>query len=70
VADKARLWSETRLADLGTVGIPTYRLGARWQTHVALMPSESPDQQKAQNHLILLENLFDELRRRAPMGGK
>ena len=34
----------------------------------ALMPAETPGQQQAQNHVIFLENFFDELRRRVPAG--
>ena len=35
---------------------------------VALMPVETPEAQKAQNHVIFLENFFDELRRKVPVG--
>ena len=36
---------------------------------VALMPAaETKGAQKAQNHVIFLENFFDELRRKVPMG--
>ena len=30
------------------------------------MPVETPGAQQAQNHVIFLENFFDELRRKAP----
>jgi hypothetical protein len=33
---------------------------------VALMPVEALEAQSAKNHVIFLENFFDELRRRAP----
>ena len=32
------------------------------------MPAEAPEDQKAQNQVIFLENFFDELRRRVPTG--
>jgi hypothetical protein len=32
----------------------------------ALMPSEAPQAQQFQSHVIFLENFFDELRRRVP----
>ena len=70
MAAKPRLWSEKRLVDFGTVGVPTYDLAPDGKRIVALMPAESSDEQKAQNHLIFLETFFDELRRRLPVGGK
>jgi hypothetical protein len=36
----------------------------------ALMPVEAPETHKAQNHIVFLENFFEELRRRAPVQGK
>jgi hypothetical protein len=36
----------------------------------AMMPVETPEVQRAQNHVVLLINFCDELRRRAPVGGK
>jgi len=30
--------------------------------------ADTPEAQKAQHHVIFLENFFDELRRRAPAG--
>ena len=68
--DKPRLWSEKRLADYGRVGVGTYDLAPDGKRIVALMPAEGPEEQEAQNHVIFLENFSDELRRRAPAGGK
>jgi hypothetical protein len=34
------------------------------------MPVDTPEAQKSQNHVILLENFFDELRRKVPLSGK
>jgi hypothetical protein len=68
VADKPRLWSEKRIANVG--GLPNYGLAPDGKRVVALMPAETPDAQRAQSHVILLENFFDELRRKAPLSGK
>jgi hypothetical protein len=46
-------------------GIREKQLGKRI---AAIMPAEEREDQEAQNHVIFLENLFDELRRRAPAG--
>jgi hypothetical protein len=34
------------------------------------MPVETAEDQKAQNHVIFLENFFDEVRRKLPPGTK
>jgi Tol biopolymer transport system component/predicted Ser/Thr protein kinase len=64
-ADKPRVWSEKQLADFGPA-VPNYDLAPDGKRIAALMPVEAPDAQKAQNHVIFLENFFDELRRRVP----
>ncbi len=66
VADKARLWSEKRVANRGTN--PSYDVAPDGKRIAALMPVEGAEGQKPQNHLIFLENFFDELRRRVPVG--
>jgi len=70
VADKPRVWSEKPLADLGIVGNTSYDLAPDGKRIVALMPVEAPGAQQAQNHVIFLENFFDELRRKVPLSGK
>ena len=35
---------------------------------LVLMPLETPEAQQSQNHVIFLENFFDELRRNVPVG--
>ena len=70
VADQPRVWSEKRLADFGIIGTGSYDLAPDGKRVAALMPVESPESQQAQNHIIFLENFFDELRRKAPLGGK
>jgi Tol biopolymer transport system component len=68
VADKPRVWSEKRIANLGL--LPNYGLTPDGKRIVALLPAESPQGQQAQNHVIFLENFFDELRRKVPLSGK
>ena len=70
VADKARVWSEKRLADFGIVGTGTYDVAPDGKRVAALMPVEAPETQQAQNHVIFLMNFFDELRRKVPLNGK
>jgi len=68
-ADKPRMWSEQRV-----VGVPgavrNFDLAPDGKRIAALMPAEAPEDQKAQNHLIFLQNFFDEVRRRTAAGGK
>jgi hypothetical protein len=33
-----------------------------------LMPAETAEAQEAQNHVVFLENFFDEVRRKVPIG--
>jgi Tol biopolymer transport system component/predicted Ser/Thr protein kinase len=66
--DKPRAWSEKRLANLGFAG--NYDLAPDGKRVAALLPAEGPGEQQAQNHVIFLQNFFDEVRRRAPVGGK
>jgi serine/threonine protein kinase/Tol biopolymer transport system component len=68
VADKPRVWSEKRLANLGVV--PNYDLAPDGKRIVALMPVQTAEGQKEQNHVIFLENFFDEVRRRTATQAK
>lgn len=70
VADKPRVWSEKRLVDFGTVGLASYDVAPDGKRVAALMPVESPQGQEVQNHVIFLENFFDELRRRTAAQAK
>ena len=67
VADKPRVWSEKPLANFGT-RISNYDLAPDGKRIAALMPVETPEAQQSQNHVIFLENFFDELRRKVPAG--
>jgi eukaryotic-like serine/threonine-protein kinase len=68
MTDKPRVWSETRLAN--TSFNPNYDLAPDGKRIAAIMPAEAPEDQKAQNHVIFLQNFFDEVRRRTAAGGK
>ena len=65
-ANKPRLWSEKQLAHVGAN--PSYDVSPDGKRIAALMPAETPDQQKAQHHVIFLENFADELQRKVPIG--
>ena len=43
-------------------------LSADGKRIVALMPVETADGLKSQSHVIFLENFFDEVRRKVPVG--
>ena len=61
VADKPRVWSEKRIAQHS---LHNYDLAPDGKRIAALMPVETAEGQRAQNHVIFLENFFDEVRRR------
>ena len=67
VADKPRVWSDKRLGGIAGA-VRGYDLAPDGKRIAALMPVDTPEAQKAQNHVIFLENFFDELRRRVPAG--
>jgi serine/threonine-protein kinase len=66
-ADKPRVWTEKKIAASGLTGI-NYDVAPDGRRIAALMPADAPEAQKAQNHIIFLENFFDELRRKVPLG--
>ena len=67
VADKPQAWSEKQIG--GIVGsVRNVDLAPDGKRIIALMPVDTPEGQKAQNHFIFLENFFDELRRKVPIG--
>ena len=66
--DKPRVWSDRRLANIDRNR--NYDVAPDGKRIAALMAVEVPEDQQVQNHLIFLMNFFDELRRRAPVGGK
>ena len=70
VPDKPRVWSEKPLADFGIIGTASYDLAPDGKRVAALMPVGTPEPPKARNHVIFLENFFDEVRRKVPPGTK
>ena len=67
VADKPRVWSEKQIG--GTVNsVRNVDLAPDGKRIVAIMPVETAEGQKAQNQVTFLENFFDEVRRKAPIG--
>ena len=69
VADKPRLWSEKQLTGQANV-LRNVDLAPDGKRIVALMPVETAEAQKAQNHVTFLMNFFDEVRRRAATQAK
>jgi serine/threonine-protein kinase len=65
VADKPRVWSETRLADLGI--ILNYDVAPDGKRVLALMPSEAQKGERTPSHVTFMVNFADEIRRR--LGG-
>jgi Tol biopolymer transport system component len=70
-ADKPRMWFEKQL-QLGTASGASVNvdLAPDGKRIAALMPVETSEAQKAQNHVIFLENFFDEVRRRTATPAK
>jgi serine/threonine-protein kinase len=65
-AGKPRVWSETRLLNAG--GASVYDLAPDGKRLAAILASDQAGGEPT--HLTFLLNFFDELRRRAPAGGK
>ena len=63
VAEKPRVWSETRIGDTGTGGT-NFDVAPDGKRIVAVMPAETPGGQQSQSHVIFLLNFSDELRRK------
>jgi serine/threonine-protein kinase len=67
VADTPRVWSDRQLG--GPNQFRNVDISPDGKRLAALMPAaESRGAQQAQNHVVFLENFFDELRRRVPVG--
>jgi eukaryotic-like serine/threonine-protein kinase len=69
VADKPRVWSEKQTGGITNAG-RNVDLAPDGKRIVALMPVETAEAQKKQNHVIFLENFFDEVRRRTATQAK
>ncbi len=69
VADKPRMWSEKQLG-IDNLGRVNFDIAPDGKRIAALMPAQTAEAQKAQSHVIFLENFFDELRRRTATQAK
>jgi len=67
VADKPRVWYEKQIGDASTV-MRNADPAPDGKRIIALMPVETEEGQKPQSHVIFLENFFDEVRRKVPLG--
>jgi serine/threonine-protein kinase len=65
---KPRVWSEARLLEAAAMSV--YDLAPDGKRLAAILASDEAGGQKPPTHLTFLLNFFDELRRRAPAGGK
>jgi Tol biopolymer transport system component len=63
VADTPRVWSGKQLGGVANAA-KNIDIAPDGKRIVALMPVDTPEGQKAQSHVIFLENFFDEVRRR------
>jgi hypothetical protein len=61
------VWSEKQFGGGGN-NLKNVDLAPNGKRIAALMPVDTSEGQKAQNHVIFLENFFDELRRKVPVG--
>jgi len=66
VADKPRAWSEKQIGGVGGNNVKNVDLAPDGKRIVALMPVDTAEAQKAQNHVTFLMNFSDELRRKVP----
>jgi hypothetical protein len=67
VADKPRAWSTPQLG--GSVNtVKNVDLAPDGKRIVALMPVETADGQRARSHVTFLQNFFDDVRRKVPVG--
>ena len=62
VTDTPRLWTTVRLADTGV--LPNYDLAPDGSGVIALVPDSTSAASQSENHVTVILNFFDELRRR------
>jgi hypothetical protein len=64
IPDKPRAWFGRRISNVGlAVNLDLAPDGKRF---IVLMPPESTERRESQNHVTLVVNFFDEVRRRVP----
>ena len=66
-ARKPRVWSETRLLD---APFSVYDLAPDGRRFAVVLYTDGTAEQKPITHLTFLQNFFDYLRQRVPVGGK
>jgi serine/threonine-protein kinase len=67
-AAKPRAWCEKPLLDPSTFTFPLFDLAPDGKRIIAIAPAGGAEAQpKSATHVVLLQNFFDELRRRAPV---
>jgi serine/threonine-protein kinase len=64
IAEKPHLWSEKQLENTGATS--NFDLAPDGKRFAVLLPAEGPEPPAVQNHVILVMNFFDELRRSVP----
>jgi serine/threonine-protein kinase len=64
ILDPPRLWSDKQLANIGISS--SFDLTPSGKRFAVLMPAEASSSREPQNHITLVLNFFDELRRRVP----
>jgi hypothetical protein len=64
--DQPRRWSDVKLRSPWTG--PTFSVAPDGSRILAVLPAGGEEPQISRNHVIFLENFFDELRRRVPAG--
>ena len=68
VADKPRVWFGKQLANMGLT--LNFDLAPDGKRFVALMPAERAEPRETQNHVTIMVNFFDEIRRRVAAQGR
>jgi hypothetical protein len=71
---KPRLWTDKQIGTISGlsfgVGRPVFDLTPDGRRIIAWEPQEQPKEAKVDLHVTMLQNWFDELRRRLPPSGK
>jgi hypothetical protein len=65
ISEKARVWLEKPLGN--PRGGRNFDVAPDGKRIIAIVPVEDPDEQKWKNHVVYMENFFDELLRRVPL---
>ena len=65
IADKAQIWTDKPIANIGQAGT-NFDVASDGTRIAVLMPVENDAAKQTQNHVIFLENFYDELRRKVP----